>query len=226
MPRWTLSQRLIAFVTLPAVLLLVFGWLRADEPAQFFKEGEAVELVSVLLLAQGAVCWFAVHGRAGWRDWQIPAILVLFAMREMDFDKRFTDSGLLKLRTYTGDAPLTLKLLGTAAILFSLWVIWRILARNGRGWWHSLRAGRFPAVAVLLAMVMVVFAKALDGLGRKLLDVGIVISGNLDRHAGRIEEVLELAAWWLLSLAIARLPAARAQERPGRDAAARLPRRA
>lgn len=225
MPRWTLSQRLIAFVTIPAVVLLVFGWFRAGEPAQFFKEGGAVETVSVLLLVQGAICWFAVHGRAGWRDWQIPAVLLLFAMREMDFDKRFTDSGLLKLRTYTGDAPLMLKLAGAAAILFSLWVIWRILVRNGPGWWRGLRAGRFPAVAVLLAMAMVVFAKALDGLGRKLLDVGIVLSDGLDRHAGRVEEVLELAAWWLLALAIARLPAARAHDHPkGGQNPARLPR--
>lgn len=207
MPRESMSQQLVALVTLPALVLLALGWVGADDPAQFFQEDGPVEMLSVLLLLQGSACWFAVHGRAGWHDWQIPAILLLFAMREMDFDKRFTDSGLLKLRTYTGEAPLQLKLLGAAVILLTALVVWRTLRRNGPGWWRGLRQGSFQSHAVLLSLLLVVFAKALDGLGRKLLDLGIAISDDLNTRAGRIEELLELAAWWLLVLAIARVPA-------------------
>lgn len=211
MSRWTLAQRLAAFVTLPAMILLGVGWFWLDDPALFLKEGHTVETVSVLLLLQGAFCWFAVHGREGWREWQIPALLVLFAAREMDFDKRLTDAGLLKLRTYTGDAPLDDKLLGAGAILFSLLVIWRILRRNAPGWWRALRQGQPHALAILLAGVLTVAGKTLDGLGRKLLDFGITLAPHLDARAGQAEEWLELAAWWLLGLSIALLPAARTQ---------------
>jgi len=213
MPRESMSQQLVALVTLPALVLLALGWVGADDPAQFFQEDGPVERLSVLMLLQGAACWFAVHGRAGWRDWQIPAILLLFAMREMDFDKRFTDSGLLKRRTYTGEGPLQLKLLGAAVILLTALVVWRTLRRNGPGWWRGLRQGSFQSHAVLLSLLLVVFAKALDGLGRKLLDVGIAISGALNARAGRVEESLELASWWLLILAIVRPPAGQ----PGRE---------
>ena len=213
MPRWSLSQCLLAFVTLPTLILLALGWLWLDDPALFLKEGQMVEVCSALLLIQGIGCWFAVKGREGWRAWQIPAILALFALREMDVDKRFTDSGLLKLRTYTGDAPLPVKLLGACVLFFSLVVVWRIARRNALRWARDLRAGKPYALAVLLAAGLTGTGKALDGLGRKLLDVGIVISGRLDARAGQAEEAFELLAWWLLCLAIAGLPAARAPRR-------------
>lgn len=205
----SLSQRLVAFVTLPTAIALGLGWFWLDDPALFLKEGHTVEICSVLLLLQGIACWVAVRGRGGWRDWQIPAILGLFALREMDADKRFTESGLLKLRSYAGDAPLGEKLLGACAVLFSLLVIWRLVRRNVPAWRQDLR-GREPyAIAVLLAALMTVAGKALDGLGRKLLDLGIVLSARADTRAGHAEEWLELAAWWLLCLAVAWLPAAR-----------------
>ncbi|MBV0892116.1 hypothetical protein KTN05_09655 [Paracoccus sp. Z118] len=209
MMRASLSQRLVAFITLPTLLMLALGWFWLDDPALFFKEGRTVEFCSVVLLFQAIICWFAVHGRAGWREWQIPALLLLFAMREMDFDKRFTEHGLLKLRTYTGDAPIAVKLLGSLAILFSLVVIWRIVTRNARPWWQDLKRVEFHAIAVLLAGVLTVAAKTLDGLGRKLLDVGITVSARVNTQAGHIEESIELVSWWLLGLAIAHLPAAR-----------------
>lgn len=209
LPRASLSQRLIAFVTLPTLLMLALGWFWLDDPALYFKEGHTVEICSVVVLFQGIICWFIVHRSAGWREWQIPAILLLFAMREMDFDKRFTDHGLLKLRTYTGDAPMAVKVLGGAAILFSLVVIFRIVTRNGPSWWRDLKRGEFYALAVLIAGFLTVAAKTLDGLGRKLLGVGITLSDRVNTQTGQIEESIELAAWWLLALAIATLPAAR-----------------
>ena len=159
-----LWQRLAILVTLPVLACLAAGWVWLDDPALFFKEGHTIEICSVMLLIQGIACWFCVHGREGWREWQVPAILLLFALREMDFDKRFTESGVLKLRTYTGDGPLGEKLVGAATILFALVVVTRLLRRNGPGWRRDLRRLRPHALAVLLAGLLIGAAKSLDGL--------------------------------------------------------------
>ena len=84
-----------------------------ESTAVIFKEGHAIEVMSAVLLASAAVLWWGLGAddMAG-RQWHIPVIPVLMAMREMDFDKRFTSEGVMQLRLYSGDSPLWEKTLG------------------------------------------------------------------------------------------------------------------
>ncbi|MCJ8138833.1 hypothetical protein [Falsirhodobacter halotolerans] len=205
----------LRFRTISLTLLIVtFGFLgisaaTVSDLNLFFKEGHGLELASVGVLFAAVVLWLWLAGPYRWREWQIPFLFLAMAAREMDADKRFTDYGLLKLNTYTGPAPWGEKLLGAAIIALTLWASWRLLTRNAPLWWQRLKAGRLDAWLIAGAFVLGVVAKTIDGLGRKLAGFGIEISAQTDQMAGRTEEVLELACYLMLAIAVARLSSLR-----------------
>ncbi|MEX0582252.1 MAG: hypothetical protein WD185_01165 [Sneathiella sp.] len=192
----------MAIATAPIIIGLLLGWYWLDEQAKFFDENHTVEILSLIVLLQGAAFWFVVNGSEGWREWQIPALFILFAMREQDFDKAFTSSGLLQLRTFTKDAPWQERLLSAVIIAFLLLCLWRIARRNLPGWWRDLKNFQGYAITLLAAGILGLVGKSLDGLARKLFDFGIVIDQETSDHAGRFEETSELVAWWLLCLSV------------------------
>ena len=78
-----------------------FDLLTQDEVRLIFKEGHSIEDMSYLLLLFAALAWLALGMAKSVRgQWHIPMILTLMALREMDFDKRFTTEGVLQLRLY------------------------------------------------------------------------------------------------------------------------------
>ncbi len=159
----------------------------------FKREGGGLENASAVLYVVAAVVFFVTAPARVWpRLFHVPALMVLFAMREMDFDKAFTPAGVLSLRLYSGDAPLTTKLIAGAVAVFAVYVILRNVWFGVRSGWQALLAGRLWPWFAILAGALVVATKSVDGLGRKLLDVGIVISDDLDAAASLWEEVGEV----------------------------------
>ena len=197
-PAFTLS-------TMLSVTLLFLGVDLAlhDSTAVIFKEGHTIEVVSAVLLASTAVLWWGMGAddRAG-QQWHIPVILVLMAMREMDYDKRFTSEGVLQLRLYSGDSPLLDKVLGLAVIALIVVCGWRLMTITLPRWWAGLREGLPASWLAGLAALMMVVAKTLDGLERKLAGIGISISPELGTLSGRLEEFLELIAYMMLVQAL------------------------
>lgn len=206
MPRPDFRSLAIFLVVLPAIVL---GWdmISLSDTSLIFKEGHAIESLSVLLLVLGVVLWFTLAGRYALREWQIPVLLALMAARELDADKAYTTHGLLKLRTYTGDAPIHEKLIGGAIIVLALVASYRLLRRNLPLWFARLRMMQADALLILGAFLTGVVAKSFDGLARKLEPLGVSVPHNIDVLSGRAEEVLELACYWMLCIAIARMTA-------------------
>ena len=110
---------------------------------------------------------------------------------ELDFDKAFTRSGILSLRFYSGDSPLLTKLVGGTCALFAAYVLLRTIWRGGPAALRAVRSGQVWPWFALLAGVLVVVTKLIDGLGRKLSDVGLRISENVDQVSAMIEETGE-----------------------------------
>jgi len=161
--------------------------------ASFKREGGGLETVSAVLYGVAAVVFFTSAPARDWvRLFHVPALMVLFAMRELDMDKAFTPSGVLSLRLYSGDAPLMTKLIAGLVAAFAVFVILRNVWFGMRGGWQALRAGRLWPWFAVLAGALVVATKSVDGLGRKMLDFGIVISEDLDATAALAEEVGEV----------------------------------
>lgn len=201
---WIASPGALAGVLVFTVGLLLIELIIVPDANLFFKEGYGVERVTVALYALAIAMWFAYRGiAAGLADWQVPALLALFAMREMDFDKRFTETGLLKLQYYIGPGPVTGKLAGILLLLVVAVVLVRLARRNLGPLLSGLRAGLVEAWVVVSAGVLVVAAKAIDGIDRKLAPLGIEVSPSVLERFGRSEEVMELVFVALLAWAIA-----------------------
>ena len=183
--------------------LLCFDLVTQDATAILFKEGHAFETASALIL--GAVAGFWYYAGADdmqGRQWHLPVILVLMMLRELDFDKRFTSLGLLKLRLYTGSAPLWEKAIGLAVIALILICAWRLVVITVPRWWAGLRAGHASSWLAGAAVLVLVLAKTLDGLDRKLAGFGIVLPEDLGRIIGRAEEIMELGVAIMLMQAL------------------------
>lgn len=164
-----------------------------SEGRSFKREGGGLESVSAVLYAVAVFVFFVRAPRGVWaRLFHVPMLMALFAMRELDFDKAFTEAGILSLRLYSGDAALSTKLIAGAVAVFSVYVVFRMVRVGLPAGWAALKRAEIWPWFAMLAGVLVVVTKTIDGLGRKLMDVGIRISKDVDATASLIEEVGEV----------------------------------
>lgn len=191
---------LFGIICLLALVGLLAGLVTAQVPKDIFGESGPIERISAIYLIGAAVWLAAISNVARWH--QI-ALIAAAGMRELDWDKAFTDSGILSLRLYSGDSPLVQKLVGLLILVILVTAGLRLLLRDFRPWLQSL--SRRDAGAWLLAgsLGLYIVAKTLDGLGRKLAPWGIDLSDWTNTIAGRAEEGLELiAAIFILQVVI------------------------
>lgn len=193
--------------SLAAILGFTLVFLLAEiallhDANHFFEEGYGIERVTVALYVLAIALWFVLSPDQ--RSWQVPVILALMAMREMDFDKRFTEIGLLKSNYYLRDAPITDKLAGILLLVVIAVTGWRLLRHNLGPWLRALRDGRGDAWLVVGGILCAVISKSLDGLARKLEPFGVTISPQAAASFEKIEEILEMVLVICFCEAIAR----------------------
>ncbi|MEM1078799.1 MAG: hypothetical protein AAGI09_09760 [Pseudomonadota bacterium] len=134
--------------------------------------------------------------------WHVAVLMALLMMRELDFDKRFTEKGVLQLRLYSGDYPLLHKVVGICVLVLILVTLYRFVRHGAAPFLRGLRGGAAWAWWLAAAIVIVVVAKSLDGLARKLEPFGIVVPENVDWLASLIEEGLEWVFPMMVILAV------------------------
>lgn len=177
---------------------LALGWLlvtlvSVDTMDQVFAESGPIEGASALMLFLGAMVLAAdIVRRGAWGRWHLVVLVMAAGLRELDWDKAFTDRGILSLGLYSGDAALGQKIGGAVVVAVLVWAGLRLLRRDLGPWLADLRQARLGAWLMLAALGLYAVAKTLDGLGRKLAPWGIEISDWANRTAGRSEEGMEL----------------------------------
>lgn len=177
---------------------LALGWLlvglvSVDTIEQVFAESGPIESASALFLILGALALTAdMAQRREPGRWHLAVLALAAGLRELDWDKAFTDSGILSLRLYSGAAPVAQKIAGALVVALLIWAGLRLLRRNLGPWLSGLRGGQVWAWLMAGALMLYASAKTLDGLGRKLAGWGIELSEWANRTAGRVEEGMEL----------------------------------
>ncbi|MBJ3761271.1 hypothetical protein ILP92_00705 [Maribius pontilimi] len=164
--------------------------LRSQQGKWLLREGGGIESVSAVLLAGAALLYLTYTPSR--QTWHVPVGLILLAMRELDFDKRFTSEGVLQLRLYSGDAPMAEKLVGAAIVLLALVVLARLALFQAMPWLRALLRGAAWAWLFALSAALIVIAKSLDGIARKLAPLGIDVPADLSDLSSRVEELFEL----------------------------------
>ncbi|MEM9394911.1 MAG: hypothetical protein AAGA38_13710 [Pseudomonadota bacterium] len=180
-----------------------YGMLTGTSAYDFVQESGVIENASVVIFFCGALGFVVLRPDLAFgRGWHVLVIMLLFAARELDFDKRFTEKGVLQSRLYSGDYPLEQKLIGAAVVLLILWTVYRLVRYGWRPFLRGLRDGSLWAWIIAAACVTVAISKSLDGAGRKLAPYGIELSPETDFTLVVLEEVGELGFGLLLVFAI------------------------
>lgn len=195
---WPFHVALVVFVVL-AILSAAQGM----GLAHYTKEDGPFEIGALAALLCAALGFVALAPRMAFGPgWHVTVLLLLLVGRELDFDKRFTDKGILQIRLYSGDYPLMQKLIGAAVIALTLTALYRCVRCGARPLMTGLRHGSPWAWWLSGAVVLVVIAKSLDGLARKLAPFGVEISDNAMFWAGLVEEGFELVFGLMLIMAV------------------------
>ena len=160
----------------------------------FIKEGGVIESATALGYFL-CVAVMAYRGRLAYikKYYHIFTLIIFFMLRELDFDTRFTTTGIFKIRFYTGaNVPVLEKIIGVMIIALLLYIIFTIIQRHLRDFLINLKKQDIIAVGVFLTCALLGISQCLDGFDRKLKGVGLEVSHRLSLNAGAIEEIAEL----------------------------------
>lgn len=175
-------------------LCAYFHMIDSERALTILREGGVVETLSALgylvclgvMLSMGGLKYLKTH-------YPLMLVVGLFCLRELDFDKRFTETGLLQSRIFTsGDVALGERIIGLLVMALIISLIVYIVRYYLFAWVSRLIRLDAVAVGVALAMGFIVFSKGIDGLGRKLEPFGIMVSEQVAFSASVFEEVFEL----------------------------------
>jgi hypothetical protein len=93
---------------------------------------------------------------------QLSYLLLIYAMREMDFHRLFTEEHVSRWKLYVGPFPLQDKIIGGVVILLTLVVMVYFIGSNFRYFWKSLKAMQSWAVHVISWAVLLFSSQMLD----------------------------------------------------------------
>lgn len=191
------KQLLYAYVTVMFVLLALFTVSTVlDDAARkaLLSEDGPVEIVSAALYFVCVGYVLLKGGLAFLRRWPYFVVIpLLFGMRELDFDKRFTTIGVLKSKFYVSPLePLQTKLIVIALGLAVIYLVVLMMRNHLKDFWVSLRTGSPFGYGVALVLAMLVVSKSLDGLERKCNSIGLAVAPLLAKYSSVAEEIIEL----------------------------------
>jgi len=180
--------------TLLVLLIIVTLFLEGNNRDILLNEGGIVESASVIgyflcaafILYKGSLAYLI-------RFHYLFLLIIFFMLRELDFHKRFTTMGIFKSQFFiSNNVPFVEKFIGTLVILLLLYLIFSILYFNLKDFYYGLRNRSTVSLGALIVAILLVASKFLDGIARKLNEVGIEVGGRASMHASAMEEILEL----------------------------------
>jgi hypothetical protein len=133
-------------------------------------------------------------------NWYLSALIILFALRELDYDKAHFTHGVLKSRQYFSDlVGLPELLISIAVLIFILTVLALIVLKERSNFIKGVINFRQSQLAVLTSIILVIFTKTIDGAERKFR---IDLSPAGERFALIVEEVGEMGIPIMFVIAI------------------------
>ena len=162
------------------------------------RENGIVEALSAVgyLITAALLFWQTMFHR---NRWSLAVATLCLGLRELDFHKRFTTTSMFKTRFYTeANVPGIEKVIGILCILALLALIYFLLKEHFSRFREGLRSGSGAPWTLFAAASMLICAKSLEGLGRKLKPLGIEITQAGGQLSHSIEEVFEMSAAFLL----------------------------
>lgn len=185
----------LALLLAALVAIIIYYIGAGDEAAQAAaQEGGLIDFSSALGYFVCAALMAIVGGRHVLKHhYPLILALTLLGMRELDLDKRLSTFGIFKSQTFrSADVSWLEKGISLAVIIGVLWLLITMIRRYTKPLWFSV--WRFEAVSLITGFGcgMLVLARLLDGIARKLATLNITFSEHQEVLTTITEEVLEL----------------------------------
>ena len=132
--------------------------------------------------------------------WYFSALIILFALRELDYDKANFTHGVLKSKQYFSDLVGFPELIASISILiFIVLVLGSIIIKEKDSFIEGIKSLKQSQLAVFVSIILVIITKTIDGIERKF---GIDLSPPGERFALIVEEVGEMGIPIMFAIAI------------------------
>ncbi|MEI6892314.1 MAG: hypothetical protein V5783_09095 [Pontiella sp.] len=175
-------------------LVIISEFVSADVRPLMMAEGGWVEDASWMAYFLAAFLVLLTTFRHPTR-WCMIVGVMLFGLRELDCDKRFTTMGMFKSRYYfSSEVPVGEKIIAglvTAAIVA---VLFYLVKFHLKPFFRRVMKREGASLSFFFAGGLMVFTKTIDGFSRKLEPFGIVPSDAIKQLVESVEECFELAA--------------------------------
>ena len=133
-------------------------------------------------------------------NWYLSALIILFALRELDYDKAHFTHGVLKSRQYFSDlVGLPELLVSIVVLIFIFSVLLFIVLKERNNFIKGVINFEQSQLAVLASIILIIVTKTIDGAERKF---GIDLSPAGERFALIVEEVGEMGIPIMFAIAI------------------------
>ena len=186
------------------LIFLIIGFLPfldAEQQKNLLTEGGLFESLTVYLYI---FCLILICVR--WplqkilSNWYLSALIILFALRELDYDKAHFTHGVLKSRQYFSDlVGLPELLVSIVVLIFIFSVLLFIVLKERNNFIKGVINFEQSQLAVLASIILIIVTKTIDGAERKF---GIDLTASYERLALIIEEVGEMGIPIMFAVAI------------------------
>ncbi len=191
------KKTLTGFIITGAFLLLLFvlSLLIEDKAREvLLKENGLIEGATLVSYLACIVLIVYAGGPAFLKQGHVfLVLLILFMLRELDFDKIFTPMSTLKPKFYfSPDVTLLEKLVGAIVYCLLLYAIASIIYHNFASFLSGLKNKSIISIGSLMVFLFLVLSKSLDGIARKVRGLGFELGDRASEYATVVEEIIEL----------------------------------
>ncbi len=145
-------------------ILVIYSIHEATARSMLEDDGLVQILTAVVLLASCLLCLVrALRKVSPVLHWaQLSYLLLIYAMREMDFHRLFTEEHVSRWKLYAGPFPLQDKIIGGVVVLLTLIVMLHFIGSNWGVFWRSFKTKQSWAVHVIIWAVLLFSSQVLD----------------------------------------------------------------
>ena len=201
---FTSSESYLGLYSALSLIFSIMGFLTlldAEQQKNLLTEGGLFESLTVYFYI---FCLILICFKWPWQkilsNWYLSALIILFALRELDYDKAHFTHGVLKSRQYFSDlVSLPELLISIVILIFILTVLTLIVLKERNNFIKGVINLRQSQLAILASIILVFITKTIDGMERKF---GIDLSPSGERFALIVEEVGEMGIPIMFAIAI------------------------
>jgi len=172
----------IAFSIMGISMLALYSIDQTMAQSMLADDGLIQILTAAVLIVSFLICLQRVLRKIPptfkWAE--LTFLLLIYAMREMDFHRLFTEEHISKLKLYTGPYPLHEKLIGGIVLLLTVIMLLHFIGGNLRFFWSQLKKKQSWAVHVIVWAILLFSSQMLDKSRWKGNFIELVLEENME----------------------------------------------